>query len=598
MDGTTWGAWSDVRSFTADTTAAGDVWLQTDGPQFSQDSLVGAAVAEAGTLSLLQSLDTTDHADSGQGAQVLAVSSSLAGYPAGNLIGPGDLIFGSNDLDQWAKIELADTTTIGLLGSTQWVGQTDRPVWSDLEILTSLDDATYQSWVHVGPLAEPSLQVPSVLLAPSPTGQPQPVRYLLCRFGQGLQTQGALWGSRVHEVRAFSLVYPDTGTAWTPSIGPASSWQGLSWGETLPAGTDVEVDVLGWTGGAWTVLAGYGGLTNATGEDLSGIDAGQNPYIRLVARLITGNADVTPSMEWLRVGFALLQRKGDLYSLKFDVPDDGVSVLEGESLVEGATVGNTGDTESGAIRVEVTLEESVVHSEVVALSPGQEADVPFEVPGALAPGCHEVRMVASSARGVEAEKAWTIRVAPDTIPPAVLLSSGDGMLEALVADRGTGPDPTSVSCNDWEPPGGFEFTWRLDTLVVRGPSPSGPRTVWMQIADNRGNVAASAPLELSAGIESIEHMWCHPNPSPGRTDFCLFDADGGLVSAAEIEVTLYTLSGADVRRLSAMETSRLSWDGEDAEGDPVANGVYLFRVEARDGSGASVKSFGRLVVRR
>jgi hypothetical protein len=303
-------------------------------------------------------------------------------------------------------------------------------------------------------------------------------------------------------------------------------------------------------------------------------------------------------MDRLRVGFALLGGKRGLYSLKFHVPDNVARVMEGEGLVRGASVCNTGDAASGAVRVEVLLDEDVIHSEVMALAQGQADEVLFEVPRALVSGGYEVRMLASTAAGLQAEQAWTVQVAPDTIPPTVLLSGGGGMLEALVADKGTGPDPATLSCDGWEPPAGFAVSWRGDTLVARAQYPGARRTVWVQIADNRGNVGTSAPMELAPGIEAVEHVWCHPNPSSGETDFLLCDDGGGQVSVPELEVRLYTLSGTDIRRLSAHDTSRLHWDGEDAGGHPVANGVYLYRAEARDGNGGSVRSLGRLVVHR
>jgi hypothetical protein len=605
LDGTSWGDWTTVSSFTVDT-AAGNGWLQTDGPQFAEDTLAGSAVSDTGAVVLLQAIDTADLADTSAGATVVAASSYLSGFPPENLMGPGDLIFGANDTDEWAKIRLADTSMVGLMGSTQWVGKTDRPVWSELEIRTSLDDVTYQTWTHAGPFAEPGLNVPSVFLTYSPTGQPQPVYYVLYRFGQGLvQAQGGtVWGSRIHEIRAFNLAYPDTGFVLSPAVGPASAWQTLSWAESLPPGTDIELDVLGWTGGVWSVLPGYAALTNASGEDLSGIDGSQHPYVRLSGRLLTSDPNASPTLSWWRVGFVLLQRKSGLYSVSVATPAHRLRILEGEGLTSAVVVRNEGDEGSAALQTEVFLDGSPLGAQSIALAPGQEAEVRYEVSGSVAPGAHAMRASVRHASVVLVESDWTVEVLPDTIPPTVELSVAGGSVVGVVADAGTGPDPESVRLAGDGAERHVALSWRGDTLIARSPLPTSREVLVMEARDRSGNICVSAPLAVGSGVGELAHVWCYPNPCAGTTEFLLLGYEGESLTQIDatdvvVEVTVHTLSGAVIRRLRGEKGSaRVPWDCRDDAGDPIANGAYLYRASARDDQGRSFNSLGRVVVYR
>ncbi len=604
LDQSSWGAWTQVSSFTVDTGGSGSEWLQIDEPQFAQDTLGGADISDTNAVVLLESIDTTDQADTALGAAVVAVSSYLTGYPPENLMGPSDIIFGSNDTDQWAKVTLPDTHMIGLLGSTQWIGETDRPVWSELEILTSLDDASYQTWTHLGPFAEPGLNVPSVLLAASPSGQPQPVYYVMFRFGEGLAQRTGVWGSRVHEIRAFNLIYPDTGLIKSPPIGPASAWQTLSWGESLPGDTDIVMDVLGWTGGTWVVLPGYAGLTNASGEDLSGIDAGQYPHLRLCGRLLTNDPNVSPALPWWRVGFALPRRKTGLYSVKMTAPSQRHCVLEGEGLVSAVGVRNTGGEASTALRVEVLLDGDVLTGHTVALAPGQETEVTYEIPTTAPAGPHRLQARASRASGIVAETDWRFDVLPDTVAPTACLLVVGGALTGMVTDVGTGPDPETVRLVGDD--GGqrtVSVSWQGDTLVARSPLPPKRETLVIAARDKAGNACRSASICVSSGLGDVARVWCFPNPCAGTTEFIFLGYDGASLSpvGAEgvvAEITVHTLSGALVRRLEGEGSARLSWDCRDEDGDSVSSGAYLYRASARDAEGRLFRAMGKVVVHR
>ena len=89
-------------------------------------------------------------------------------------------------------------------------------------------------------------------------------------------------------------------------------------------------------------------------------------------------------------------------------------------------------------------------------------------------------------------------------------------------------------------------------------------------------VTAETRDVLPAGFSLAQN---YPNPFNGRTSISY-----QLPSPGAVELTLYDLLGQPVRRLVSENQvagfHRVAWDGTDEEGNPVASGVYLYRLRA------------------
>jgi flagellar hook assembly protein FlgD len=112
-----------------------------------------------------------------------------------------------------------------------------------------------------------------------------------------------------------------------------------------------------------------------------------------------------------------------------------------------------------------------------------------------------------------------------------------------------------------------------------------------------GTVTRRFQVGESAGRLAFRDLIPFPNPfdaSGTHFSFLLLGAE-----PADVRLSVYTLSG----RLILTRTERtlvpgyhqIAWDGRDAEGDELANGVYLFRMNARTAGGESITETGRLV---
>jgi hypothetical protein len=88
----------------------------------------------------------------------------------------------------------------------------------------------------------------------------------------------------------------------------------------------------------------------------------------------------------------------------------------------------------------------------------------------------------------------------------------------------------------------------------------------------------------------------HPNPFSRSTKIIyLLNQEG-----AEVRISIYTVGGRLIRTFkdasNDLNYNEVEWDGEDAQGDLVANGLYLYVIEARGADGSTYATpVGRMV---
>lgn len=101
--------------------------------------------------------------------------------------------------------------------------------------------------------------------------------------------------------------------------------------------------------------------------------------------------------------------------------------------------------------------------------------------------------------------------------------------------------------------------------------------------------------------EAFESVYFYPSPwggdGPGVFTYQLSYPDGSTPRRARVSV--FTVSGRRVIDLDApvgVGRNTLEWNVRDAEGDPIANGVYLFRVVLETADGRTLSKTEKLVV--
>jgi hypothetical protein len=118
------------------------------------------------------------------------------------------------------------------------------------------------------------------------------------------------------------------------------------------------------------------------------------------------------------------------------------------------------------------------------------------------------------------------------------------------------------------------------SAVRSGLSP-GEYTLVASVADNLGNVGRDTLRVRVLEAGRYDLMAVRPFPNPFRSQ-CAVTFE--LTAQAHASLDIFTLSGRKIRsmELDCPEAGRwaFDWDGRDEAGDEIANGSYLFRIQA------------------
>lgn len=131
----------------------------------------------------------------------------------------------------------------------------------------------------------------------------------------------------------------------------------------------------------------------------------------------------------------------------------------------------------------------------------------------------------------------------------------------------------------------FKIIWPAEFKL------NGTYTLFVQGTDKSGNVSGDIEYRVNFEViheSTITNMMNYPNPFSTSTRF-VFTLTGSEVPD-DILIQIMTVSGRVVREITENELGRIyigrniteyAWDGTDDFGDPLANGVYLYRVKAK-----------------
>ncbi|MCK5595810.1 MAG: hypothetical protein KAJ04_00045, partial [Candidatus Eisenbacteria sp.] len=105
------------------------------------------------------------------------------------------------------------------------------------------------------------------------------------------------------------------------------------------------------------------------------------------------------------------------------------------------------------------------------------------------------------------------------------------------------------------------------------------------------HVIGNAPITITDVIN-------YPNPFHSTTRIIYTLNQSG----ADVRIDIYTIGGRLIRTIhdapGDLNYNEVEWDGVDGDGDLVANGLYLYVVEAREDGGTATSNVGRMVVAR
>jgi hypothetical protein len=141
-------------------------------------------------------------------------------------------------------------------------------------------------------------------------------------------------------------------------------------------------------------------------------------------------------------------------------------------------------------------------------------------------------------------------------------------------------------------------TMTVTFTATAPPGSAGERSVDLVIDGYRTTWVLQAGEEVATGT-SIGRVYSYPNPLHTDTRF-VFEATG--TDPCRGVIRIFSLSGRTIRRLpvdyDGSGAGVVAWNGRDADGDEVANGTYLYRVELAAPGGGIASEVQRLVVMR
>ena len=410
---------------------------------------------------------------------------------------------------------------------------------------------------------------------------------------------GDLRGSAVFRYSGTGI--PATGAARSGPIGPAERWHSME----VAASGAVAIDVqAAGEDGPWSKLPGFSGLTPGA-VDLSAIDAARHPLLRLRATLSdTTREGAAAALDRWEV---VWEPAPDLKAIAAAVEPDGSGFAADVSVrnlspfaVTGAVVELLagGSAIAGAARTLPALERGAA-GEVRIELPGQPEDFPVVarvlIPGRsdATPGDNTILLPVEPKTPRFSARRWPAGepfLHGDPLLPGQALFIRGPFVESgriLLAVDGTPRQPDSTFSAS--PDSGVRVLFRPELPPGRHQLQvrlfSGDREIGSEILD----IVVAEELALA-------NVLVHPHPVRERTAFTYV-----LSHEAEVSVELFSLSGRRVARLGPQRQEagfrQLEWDGRDADGGLVANGTYLYLIEAAAGN-RKVRQRGPLVIVR
>lgn len=454
----------------------------------------------------------------------------------------------------------------------------------------------------------------------------------------------------------------DSGTVFSPFIGPVSQWGSLF--QNIAGDTNEDewtFEVRGRTQDGTEVTL----FPNVTADelDLSSIDPDVYPFIRLYVNMVDKVSATPPQLQRWLVSYQGVPE--GIISLQNE-RNENVELEEGQPFNAAFKFANVSSYDfQGALNVRYTFKnqdsgkEETKTIQIPALAAGETADfeLPIETTGNL--GLNDLEVFVNP--GDEIEQYYSnnrillegfYRVVRDQVSPAMDVTF-DGV---YIMD---GDVVNAKPLIQFELRDNNKFKFKTDTTGVEiflrenldGNDSGGqiffsdPNLTYIPASENQNYTVQYNPPELTDGIYVLEARMAdasgnlagndyrinfevvnestvtnfYPYPNPFSTSVRFVFTLTGSEIPDKLKIQIFTVSGKLVREITQDEIGPIkignniteyAWDGKDEFGDQLANGTYLYRVQMGSSSGTEFKGratkgdkgfnkgFGKLVILR
>jgi len=507
----------------------------------------------------------------------------------------------------------------------------------DYILLFSIGQLDYETWPPEVMNKLNTIGVSTGFLNGLATGQPV---IILGRKGTSPGTAIAISGLDDEAIKLDDNIIGrfTSGSIKTPRIGPASSWKEFfneaKFSET-PVTDVFSYDILGIDrNGVENII--FDDVTSTT-QDLSGVDANQFPFLRMLFNTSDDTNLTTADLNKWQITFEGLADGILLTDDEKVKRGNTVDRMEGENFETSfyfKNISNLNFTDSIPVFMSVfnvDQRENVVDSiNLKPIQSGDSAIFDFTAKTFGRLGLNDINVFANPNRIPEVtinnniiDINDLIQVNSDQTNPVldvtfdgVYILDGDIVSPSpriLMLIKDDNPflfktDTTGISISLRHPCDNCDFervsfsnpnivlteaTEDEDFKIEYNPNnlSDGIYGLRVQAADASGNLSGVQPYEITFQVineSTITHFYPYPNPFSTSTRFA-FTLTGSEIPD-QIKIQIMTVSGKIVREITQDELGALhignnlsdyAWDGRDEFGDQLANGVYLYRVILR-----------------
>ncbi len=428
-------------------------------------------------------------------------------------------------------------------------------------------------------------------------------------------------------VPAISSIYPPfiypTGTV-SSVFGPSQTWQNFNWYQVLYSGTEIKYDVYGIDRTNSEILL-MGDVTSNNFVDLQSVSAYQYPKLKLVAKSSVDTLNSAQSPVYNGVSIK--------YTGPPEIALDNNSIFKSDSIVTmGDSVGIAGyyynigyvplnrhirsfyaldgagnkvilrtDTVNTPLKVDSSvyikatfkvnglpiyrkyLNQIAIVLEIIPINQNDEYAFnnavisTFYVKGSLTDFQTEVFSDGTRLYGndyVRSNPELIVRLTGKSIEELINSDTTlfrimlNGNYISLNGSSKTGKDVNIIKEMDKG-----NFIVRFSPKLQEGLNT-------LNLVSNRGETYDTLKFVLNVTSEvSFRDIFNYPNPMKDNTTFT-FNITGA-DSPGEFRIKIYSVAGRVIKEIVApgnIGMNNIYWDGRDADGDYIANGVYFYRL--------------------
>ena len=470
--------------------------------------------------------------------------------------------------------------------------------------------------------------------------------YLLIfeKGGAIVEEEVSLTKSTPLNVSAQLEYFGQEGQMTTPSVGPASNWQTLSWGAepgSINSNDSLRILVYGQAtaGGERELLSEVSSAQQVVPLDF--IDAGQHPFLSLKFSAVDPEQRTPPQLEFWNISYTPLPDAALAPSQLLTFERD--TLERGETFKMSIAVENITprDMDSLLVLFEIQDESNKIISypkRYAPLKAGTVINASVEAETNNLRGPQKIRITANPDEDQPesvffnniGEKAFFVN--SDDIDPVIDVTfDGLHILEGdLVSPKSKIAiklidenkylrldDPSLLNISIQYPDGQWYKIAASDPEVEFFTASEnekneatmelsyefdqeGEYQLLVQGSDKSENQSAEMAYSVSFRVvleNSISNLLNYPNPFSTSTQF-VYTLTGEIPSFFKIQIM--TVNGQIVKEIGMEEIGTLRigthrtdfrWDGTDDYGDLLANGIYLYRLVAKDAEGKDFESF-------